>query len=146
MLPKMQFEVQQLKEPINNHMHIHKSSNIFLPVAVIKFWQQSQIFRHVCAVFTSVGITHLNIFVYFMYHQYLHSTILHSAHICIYIYSMDISSNSHYFPIQRYLTGLYNRDKECLLRGTDLVDKIQVNFMFQLWSIGQTATTPRRTH
>jgi hypothetical protein len=90
MLPKMQFEVQQLKEPIKNHMHIHKISNTFLPVAVIKFWQQSQIFRTVL-VFTSAGITHLNICVYFMYHQHLHSKILHSAHICIYIYIVWIS-------------------------------------------------------
>jgi len=32
---------------------------------------------------------------------------------------MDLSTNSDYFPIQHYLTGLYNPDGECLLRGTD---------------------------
>ena len=40
---------------------------------------------------------------------------------CIYVYCVDLRTNSDYFPIQHYLTGLYNRDGVCLLRGTDWV-------------------------
>ena len=40
----------------------------------------------------------------------------------------------------------YNQDKECLLRGTDFVNNIQVNFMFQLGHEGnKVAKGPRRT-
>jgi hypothetical protein len=38
---------------------------------------------------------------------------------CIYVFCVDLKTNSDYFPIQHELTGLYNRDEECLLRGTD---------------------------
>jgi len=31
--------------------------------------------------------------------------------------------NSYYFPIQHQLTGFYNRQKVCLLRGTDWIFK-----------------------
>jgi len=37
---------------------------------------------------------------------------------CIYVFYVDLRTNSDYFPIQHSLTGLYNRDGECLLRGT----------------------------
>ena len=36
---------------------------------------------------------------------------------------MDFGTNSDYFPIQHQLTGFYNRDGVCLLRGTDWVFK-----------------------
>ena len=44
-------------------------------------------------------------------------------HSCIYVLCVDLRTNSHYFPIQHWLTGLYNLDAVCLLRGTDWVFK-----------------------
>jgi len=40
---------------------------------------------------------------------------------CIYVFCVDLRTNSHYFPIQHYLTDFYNTDALCLLRGTDWV-------------------------
>ena len=40
---------------------------------------------------------------------------------CIYVFCVDMTTNSDYFPIQHWLTGFYNRDGECLLRGTDWI-------------------------
>ena len=40
---------------------------------------------------------------------------------CICVFCMDLRTNSDYFPIQHELTGLCNRDIECLLRDTDWV-------------------------
>ena len=40
---------------------------------------------------------------------------------CIYLFCMDLRTNSDYFPIQHWLTGLYNRDGVCLLRGTEWI-------------------------
>ena len=37
----------------------------------------------------------------------------------IYVFYVDLRTNSDYFPIQHQLTGFYNRDGVCLLRGTD---------------------------
>ena len=39
----------------------------------------------------------------------------------IYVFCVDLRTNSDYFPIQHELTGFYNRDEVCLLRGTDWV-------------------------
>jgi len=36
---------------------------------------------------------------------------------------MDLRTNSDYSPIQHYLTGFYNQDGVCLLRGTDWIFK-----------------------
>jgi len=41
----------------------------------------------------------------------------------IYVFCVDLRTNSDYFPIQHKLTGFYNRDVVCLLRGTDWVFK-----------------------
>jgi len=38
---------------------------------------------------------------------------------CIYVFCMDLRTNSGYFPVEYYLTGFYNRVGMCLLRGTD---------------------------
>ena len=38
---------------------------------------------------------------------------------CIYVFCVDLRTNSDYFPIQHQLTGFYNPDGVCLLRGTD---------------------------
>ena len=40
-------------------------------------------------------------------------------HSCIYVFCVDLRTNSDYFPLQHFLTDFYNRDSECLLRGTD---------------------------
>jgi hypothetical protein len=40
---------------------------------------------------------------------------------CTYVFCVDLRTNSDYFPIQHSLTGLHNRDGECLLRGKDWV-------------------------
>jgi len=40
---------------------------------------------------------------------------------CIYVFCVDLRTNSDYFSIQHQVTGLYNRDGECLLRGTDWI-------------------------
>jgi len=45
---------------------------------------------------------------------------------CIYVFCVDLRTNNHYFPIQHQLTGFYNLDGMCLLRGTD--------WMFFTWS------------
>jgi len=38
---------------------------------------------------------------------------------CIYVFYVDLRTNSDYFPIQHRLVGFCNLDGECLLRGTD---------------------------
>ena len=42
---------------------------------------------------------------------------------CIYVFCVDLRTNSDYFPIQHWLTGFYNREGVCLLRGTDWIFK-----------------------
>jgi hypothetical protein len=54
----------------------------------------------------------------------------HSVFMCC---CVDLRTNSDYFPIQHQVTGLYNRDGMCLLRGTDwVINIIQVNL--SLWT------------
>jgi len=38
---------------------------------------------------------------------------------CICVFCVDLRTISDYFTIQHLLTGLYNGDGVCLLRGTD---------------------------
>jgi len=38
---------------------------------------------------------------------------------CIDVFCMAVRTNSDYFLVQHYLIGFYNRDGECLLRGTN---------------------------
>jgi len=40
---------------------------------------------------------------------------------CIYVICVNLRTNSDYFPIQNYLSGFYNRDGVCLLRGKNWV-------------------------
>jgi len=42
---------------------------------------------------------------------------------CIYVFCVDLRTNSDYFLIQHWLTGFYNRDGVCLLRGADWIFK-----------------------
>ena len=58
-----------------------------------------------------------------MYHQFNIQQFYVLPTHCIYVFCVDLRTNSHYFPIQHKLTGLYNRDAVCLLRGTDWVFK-----------------------
>ena len=37
---------------------------------------------------------------------------------CVYVFCVDLRTNSDYFPIQYQLTGFYNLDGVCLLSGT----------------------------
>ena len=37
---------------------------------------------------------------------------------CIYVFCVDLRTNSDYFTVQYWLVGLYNWDGVCLLRGT----------------------------
>jgi hypothetical protein len=37
---------------------------------------------------------------------------------CIYVFCVDLRTNSDYFTVQHQLTGFYNSDGVCLLRGT----------------------------
>ena len=39
----------------------------------------------------------------------------------IYVFCVDLRTNSDYFPIQHWLTGFCNRDGVCLLRGTSWI-------------------------
>ena len=42
-------------------------------------------------------------------------------HSCIYVFYVDLRTNSDYFPIQHKLIGFYNPNEKCLMRGTDWV-------------------------
>jgi hypothetical protein len=42
---------------------------------------------------------------------------------CVYVFCVDFGTNSDYFLIQHELTNFYNRDGDCLLRGTNWVFK-----------------------
>jgi len=58
-----------------------------------------------------------------MYHQFNIQQFYVLPTQCIYVFCVDLRTNSHYFPIQNYPTGFCNRDAVCLLRGTDWVFK-----------------------
>ena len=42
---------------------------------------------------------------------------------CIYVFCVDLRTNSDLCHLQHKLIGFYNRDEKCLLRGTDWVFK-----------------------
>jgi hypothetical protein len=54
-----------------------------------------------------------------MYHQFNIQQFYVLPTQCIYVFCVDLRTNSDYFPIQHELTGFYNPDGVCLLRGTD---------------------------
>jgi hypothetical protein len=39
----------------------------------------------------------------------------------IYVFCVDLITNSDYFTVQHQMTGLYNCDGVCFLRGTDYI-------------------------
>ena len=49
-----------------------------------------------------------------MYHQFNIQQFYVLPTQCIYVFCVDLRTNSHYFPIQHSLTGLYNRDTACV--------------------------------
>jgi len=53
-----------------------------------------------------------------MYQQFTIQQFYVLPTLCIYVFYMDLRTNSDYFPIQHKLNCFYNRDGECLLRGT----------------------------
>ena len=53
----------------------------------------------------------------------------HSVFMC---FCVDLKTNSDYFPIQHQLTGFYNRDVVCLLRGTDWIFKCNSAYMLYM--------------
>ena len=55
---------------------------------------------------------------------------------CIYVFCVDLRTNSDYFTVQHWLVGFYNRDGECLLRGTFCPHTV---FMCFVWIWEQTA-------
>ena len=58
---------------------------------------------------------------------------------CLKAYSLlcvDLRTNSDYFPIQHLLTGFYNGDGVCLLRGTDWI------FIYRQFNIQQFYVLP----
>jgi len=56
-----------------------------------------------------------------MYHQFNIQQIYVLPTHCIYVFCLDLRTNSDYFPIQHKLAGFYNRVGECLLSGTDMI-------------------------
>jgi hypothetical protein len=60
---------------------------------------------------------------YYKYHQFnlKQFYVLHTQ--SIYVFCVDLRRNSDYFPTHHWLTGFYNRSRECLLRGTNWVFK-----------------------
>ena len=47
---------------------------------------------------------------HYMYRQFNIQQLYVLSTQCIYVFCVDLRTNSHYFPIQHTLTGLYNRD------------------------------------
>jgi hypothetical protein len=58
-----------------------------------------------------------------MYQQYniQQFYVLHTQ--CIYVFRVDLRTNSDFCFIRHYLIGFYNRGGKCLQRGTDWVFK-----------------------
>ena len=55
---------------------------------------------------------------------------------CIYVFCVDLRTNSDYFPIQHQLTGFFNRDGVCLLCGTDWI------FIYRQFNIHNSTFCP----
>ena len=49
---------------------------------------------------------------------------------CIYVFCVDLRTNSDYFTVQHWLVGFYNWDGLCLLRGTFYVLPTQCIYVF----------------
>jgi hypothetical protein len=62
---------------------------------------------------------------HYMYHQFNIQQFYVLSIQCIYVFCVDLRTNSDYFPIQHLLTVLYNWEGVCLLRGTEYWKIIQ---------------------
>jgi len=86
---------------------------------------------------------------YYVCHQFSIHKFYDLPTQCIYVFCVDLRTNSDYFPIQHWLTGFYNRDGVCLLRGTDWVFIYNSTFrphsvfMCFVWIWEQTAIIPQ---
>jgi hypothetical protein len=70
----------------------------------------------ICTTQRSLYVPHSGHYMYRQFNiQQFHVLPTH----CIYVFSVDLRTNSHYFPIQHQLTGFCNPDGVCLLCGTD---------------------------
>ena len=59
---------------------------------------------------------------YVMHHQF-NIQKLYALYNCINVFCVYLRTNSDLCHLQHKLIGFYNRDKKCLLRGTDWVFK-----------------------
>ena len=55
---------------------------------------------------------------YYMYCQFNINQFYVLPTQCVYVFCVDLRTNSDYFTVQHSLVGFYNRDGVCLLRGT----------------------------
>jgi len=53
---------------------------------------------------------------------------------CIYVFCVDLRTNSDYFTMQHWLVGFYNWDGMCLLRGTDWVLGCRLSLVFKVFN------------
>jgi hypothetical protein len=58
-----------------------------------------------------------------MYHQFNIQQFYVLPTQCIYVFCVDLITNSDLCHLQHKLIGFYNRDEKCLQRGTDWVFK-----------------------
>jgi len=63
-----------------------------------------------------------------MYHQFNIQQFYVMPTECIYVFCVDLKTNIDYFPTQHSLTGFYNGDGVCLLRGTNWSFKYNTGF------------------
>ena len=70
----------------------------------------------------------------------VHSTIYVLPTQWIYVFCVDLRTNSYYFTVQHWLVGFFNWDGGCLLRGTFyILRSAHTVFMCVLWIWEQTA-------
>jgi hypothetical protein len=77
-----------------------------------------------CAVRTGFCVMYINpskLNGHYMYRQFNIQQFYVLPTQSIYVFCVDLRTNSDYFPIQHQLTGFYNGARECLLRGTDWI-------------------------
>ena len=55
---------------------------------------------------------------HYKYHQFNINKFCVLPTQCLYVFCVDLRTNSDYFTVQHWLTGFYNWDGVCLLRGT----------------------------
>jgi hypothetical protein len=68
---------------------------------------------------------------HYTYHQFNIQQFYVLPTQCIYVFCVDLRTNSDYFTVQHWLVGFYNWDGVCLLCGTDWVYIIRVYFYLQ---------------